>query len=73
MSSRASARKDAAEDKARDIKDDLDELEQEIVDEVVEIDERWQAIGADIETLAIRPEAADIRVLETRLVWVLGD
>ncbi len=73
MSSRAAARQDAAKERAEDIQDDLAVLEQEILDEIVEIDERWQAHAAEIETLSIRPEAADIRVLETRLVWVATD
>ncbi len=70
MSSRAASRRKAAEDKTADVKDDLAELEQEIIDEVAEIDARWRAVAADIETVAIRLEATDVRVLETRLVWV---
>ena len=53
--------------------DDLAQLEQEILDEVAEIDERWQATAADVDTLSIRLEATDVRVLETRLVWVPSD
>ncbi len=70
VSSRAAARRAAAENKADDRKDDLAELEQEILDEVAEIDESWRATAADVETLAIRLEATDVHVLETRLVWV---
>jgi hypothetical protein len=70
MSARTSARREAATEKAEDVKDDLAELEQEILDEVAEIDERWQAIAAEVEPLAVRLEASDVRVLETRLVWV---
>ena len=63
-----------AEGKAESTKDDLAELEQEILDEVAEIDERWGAVAADeIDTLSIRLEATDVRVLETRLVWVPSD
>ena len=70
MSSRAASRRKAAEEKAADVPDDLAELEQEILDEVTEIDARWREAAAEIETVAIRLEATDVRVLETRLVWV---
>ncbi|MDH5332239.1 MAG: DUF87 domain-containing protein [Thermoleophilia bacterium] len=73
VSTRASARKAAAAENAQDVQDDLAELEQEILDEVAEIDERWRERAAEVETIAIRAEAADIRVLETRLVWVPTD
>jgi hypothetical protein len=70
MSARTTARREAAEEKAQGVQDDLAELEQEILDEVAEIDERWRATAAEIEPLAIRLESTDVRVLETRLVWV---
>ena len=70
MSARTSARREAAEDKAADAADDLTELEQEILDEVAEIDERWREVATEIEPLAIGLEATDVRVVETRLVWV---
>ena len=53
--------------------DDLATLEQELLDELAEIDERWQAVAAEVDTLTIRLEATDVRVLETRLVWVPSD
>ncbi len=73
MTARTSERKQTAEEKVEATKDDLAELEQEILDEVAEIDERWQATAAEVDTLTIRLEATDVRVLETRLVWVPGD
>ena len=73
MTARTSERKQTAEQKVDATKDDLAELEQEILDEVAEIDERWQATAAEVDTLTIRLEATDVRVLETRLVWVPGD
>jgi len=73
MTTRTSERKQTAEEKVEATKDDLAELEQEILDEVAEIDERWQATAAEVDTLTIRLEATDVRVLETRLVWVPGD
>ena len=66
-------RKRSAEEKADTTKDDLAELEQEILDEVAEIDEKWRATADEIDTLAIRLEATDVRVLETRIVWAPSD
>lgn len=73
MTARTSERRQTATEKVETTKDDLAELEQEILDEVAEIDERWKATAAEVDTLQIRLEATDVRVLETRLVWVPGD
>ena len=73
VTARTSERRSSAEQKAEGLRDDLAELEQEILDEVAEIDERWQATADEIDTIAIRLEATDVRVLETRLVWVPSD
>jgi hypothetical protein len=73
MSSRAAERKETAEQKVEATKDDLAELEQEIADEISEIDERWRGAAAEVDTLSIRLEATDVRVVETRLVWVATD
>jgi hypothetical protein len=73
MTTRTAERRRTAEDKVDATQDDLAELEQEILDEVAEIDERWRATADEVDTLTIRLEATDVRVLETRLVWVPGD
>jgi hypothetical protein len=73
MSARSSERRESAQAKAASVADDLAELEQEILDEVAEIDERWTLTATEVETLQIRLEATDVRVVETRLVWVPGD
>jgi hypothetical protein len=73
MSVRSAQRKETAEAKVESTKDDLAELEQEIADEITEIDERWRAVAAEVDTLSIRLEATDVRVVETRLVWVPAD
>jgi hypothetical protein len=70
MSSRAAERKETAEHRAQDAADDLERLEQELLDDIAEIDEMWKAKAAEIETVAIRLEATDVQVVETRLVWV---
>jgi predicted nucleic acid-binding Zn-ribbon protein len=73
MSARAAERRETAKAKVEATKDDLAELEQEIADEIAEIDERWRAVAAEIDTLSIRLEATDVRVVETRLVGVPSD
>ena len=73
VTARTAERKRSAEEKADTTKDDLAELEQEILDEVAEIDEKWRATADEIDTLAIRLEATDVRVLETRIVWAPSD
>jgi len=73
VTARTAERKRSAEERADATRDDLAELEQEILDEVAEIDEKWRATADEIDTLAIRLEATDVRVLETRVVWVPSD
>ncbi len=73
MTARTSERRATAEAKVERTTDDLADLEQEILDEVAEIDERWKATAGEVDTLTIRLEATDVRVVETRLVWVPSD
>ena len=63
-------RRRTAEAKAADVQDDLLELEQEILDEVQEIDAKWREIALTLDTVTIRPEAADVRVQRLTLVWI---
>jgi hypothetical protein len=71
-SARAGARTQTASDKAATLQDDLTQLEQEILDEVARIDAEWGERARDVETVEIRLEATDVRVVETALVWVPG-
>jgi hypothetical protein len=73
QSATSSARRDTAEAKVQQTTDDLAELEQEILDEVSAIDEKWRAVAEEIEPVAIRLEATDVRVTDVRLVWVPVD
>jgi hypothetical protein len=66
----SSQRRETAHAKVRQKTDELEELEQEIVDEVTEIDDKWRAAAEAVEAVSIRLEATDVRVTETRLVWV---
>jgi hypothetical protein len=71
-SARAGARTETATEKAAGLEDDLTQLEQEILDEVARIDDEWEERAHDVETVEIRLEATDVRVVETALVWVPG-
>ena len=73
MTARTAERRESAAAKVDAAQDDLRELEQEILDDVHEIDERWRAVADEVETVAIRLEAADVQVVETRLVWASPD
>jgi len=73
QSATASARRDTAQAKVHQTADDLAELEQEILDEVTAIDEKWKAVAQEVEPVAIRLEATDVRVTDIRLVWVPVD
>ena len=68
-----SQRKQTAEAKVEQTTDDLAELEQEIIDEVTSIDDKWKGTAENVETVAIRLEATDVRVTDVRLVWVPVD
>jgi DNA helicase HerA-like ATPase len=70
MTTRAAERKRGAEEKLELAESDLEELEQEILDDVAELDESWAAKAEAIETVPIRLETSDVRVVETALVWV---
>jgi hypothetical protein len=73
VTSRTQERKKTAEEKVARTRDDLADLEREILDEVARIDEKWRATAEEVDTLSIRLEATDVRVLETRVVWVPAD
>jgi uncharacterized protein DUF87 len=70
VSARAEERKRSAEAKAQQKADELADLEQELLDEIAEIDARWQETAADVETVSVRAEATDVRVMQLTLVWV---
>jgi DNA helicase HerA-like ATPase len=70
MTTRAAERRRSAEEKVDLAEQDLEEIEAEILEEVAELDESWAAKAAAIETVAIRLESSDVRVVETALVWV---
>jgi hypothetical protein len=62
-----------AEDKRADLYREVDELDQELRAELEEINDRWELVGMDIETVEIGLEKSDISVVETALVWLPVD
>jgi Helicase HerA, central domain len=70
VTTRAAERRRTAEERVQQRADELAELEEELLDEVADIDARWRAKAAEIETVAIRLEATDVRVAELAVVWV---
>ena len=70
MTTRAGERRRTAEEKIDASEQSLEDLEQEIVDEVAEIDERWDAKAQEIDAVEVRLESSDVRLVELALVWV---
>ena len=67
---RAAERRRTAEERVQQKEDELAELEQELLDEVAEINAKWEDKAVDVDTVSIRAEAADVRVAELTVVWV---
>ncbi len=59
-----------AEAKVSDKVDEITEIEQDIVIEVEEINDKWEDLAADIDTIEVGLEKNDISVDELSLVWV---
>jgi colicin import membrane protein len=68
----AGARARSAAAKAGDAAADLAALEQELAEEVAAITSAWDAKAGEIETVAVRLEAADVHVARTALAWIPG-
>ncbi|MEM9710710.1 MAG: DUF87 domain-containing protein [Actinomycetota bacterium] len=49
---------------------DLVDLEQELADELVEIEERWRAVAAEVEDVEVPLDKSDIGVRDPILVWI---
>jgi hypothetical protein len=69
-SNKAQARLATAKQKADAKRNDLIELERDLQDELISIQEEYDALAASIEPLEIGLEKTDIRVAEAKLVWV---
>jgi hypothetical protein len=67
---RAQARVQAAHDKAEARYRDLQELEEQLAGELQEIDARWREKAAQVETVEVGLESADVQVDELAVVWI---
>jgi DNA helicase HerA-like ATPase len=63
-------RLESAETKVGDLADAMLELDQELREELIEINDRWEEAGADIEALEIGLEKSDIHVTDVALIWI---
>ncbi len=61
---------DAAADKLTTLQQDEADLEAELAAEITAIDEAWQAKAADVVTVPIPLEKADVAVTNLALVWI---
>ncbi len=64
------ARLRTARAKADDKYAELQELETDMVEELEEINDRWEDLAEEIELVEVGLERSDIRILETALVWL---
>ena len=69
-SKKAQVRLGTARQKAGAKRKDLIELERDLQDELISIQEEYDAKAAAIETLEVGLEKNDIRVADAKLVWV---
>ena len=49
---------------------ELEDLENELAEALLDIDDKWDDIATDIETLQVTLEKSDITVEEVALVWI---
>ncbi|MCC6238234.1 MAG: DUF853 family protein [Dehalococcoidia bacterium] len=70
QSARTSSRLDAAEGQLTERQADLEELEAELLEEITEVNDRWEAVGKEIETVDVGLEKSDVTVQEIALVWL---
>jgi hypothetical protein len=67
---RTQERLDTAEGRLEDVAEDIKRMEEELADDIVELQEKWDACADHIETKAIPLEKNDIAVDEVVLLWV---
>ncbi len=63
-------RLETAEGKIGDISDEMLELDRDMREELEEINDKWEEIGGDIETIEVGLEKSDILVEDIALVWL---
>ena len=64
------ARLRTAQAKADDKYAEMQELEADLVEELEEINDRWEEKGEQIDQVEVGLEKSDIQIIETALVWL---
>jgi len=63
-------RVDEAEGKVSRLNDELTAVETEATEELSEIAQRWQAVAAQVESMAVTAEKSDVKVTQLVLAWL---
>jgi len=61
---------DEAEGKVSRLNDELTAVEAEATEELSEIAQRWQAVAAQVESMAVTAEKSDVKVIPLVLAWL---
>ncbi len=61
---------DEAEGKVSRLNDELTAVETEATEELSEIAQRWQAVAAQVESMAVTAEKSDVKVTQLVLAWL---
>ena len=61
---------DEAEGKVSRLNDELTAVEAEATEELSEIAQRWQAVAAQVESMAVTAEKSDVKVIQLVLAWL---
>jgi hypothetical protein len=69
-SATAGDRVEAARDKVARIEQDITDLETELQEEVAEISQRWDALGARVTRVPVTLEKTDVSVVQLAVVWI---
>jgi hypothetical protein len=70
QSQRAARRIEEAENRLGEKTDDLAALEQDLADTLVQIDDTWAAVAAEVEPVEVSLEKSDIRVDDLFVIWL---
>ncbi len=66
----AARRLETAKNRMEEKVDELEAIETDLADALIEIDDRWEAVAGEIETLEVGLEKSDIHVSEVAVVWI---
>ena len=66
----AARRLETAQNRLDEKVEEIEQIENDLADALIEIDDRWEEIAREIETLEVGLEKTDIHVAEVGVVWV---